>query len=312
MSTAKTGTAVATMKPARPIDVVRAELNSQGMRQQLQMALPKHIDVDRFNRVLITAISQNPSLLEADRKSLFAAAMTAAQLGLLTDGVLGQAYLVPYKGKVTLIPGYKGLIALARQSGEISSIDADVICERDQVDYVLGDESRFVVRPTWGDRGEPIGVFAVAKFKDGGIQRAVMTKDEVEAIRRRSPNGNSSVWRDNWSEMAKKTAIRRLAKMLPLSTEAQKAFGLADAADQGATAKLQDGEIVLDPPAPEPAPAKRSGSARLDSLAARQPYDPETGEVIDIEVEAARTPYHDVEPADAPHDGAEEQPGDLM
>ena len=131
----------------KPIEEFRGGLNR--MDEQLVMALPRHVDVDRFKRIAVTAVQQNPDLLKADRSSLFGACVTAAQLGLVTDGVLGQAYLVPYKGKVQLIPGYKGLLALVRQSGEISSIDVDTIHENDQVEYVMGDDSRLTIRPNW-------------------------------------------------------------------------------------------------------------------------------------------------------------------
>lgn len=287
-------------KQSRPIDAVRAELTSAGMQSQLKMALPKHVDIDRFNRVAITAIQQNPGLLDADRRSLFAACMTAAQLGLVTDGVLGQAYLVPYKGKVQLIPGYRGLLTLARQSGEIASIDVDTIHEKDEVEFVLGDESRLVVKPKFGDRGDIIGAFAVATFKDGSKQRAVMTKDEIEVIRKRSPSGNSPAWKDNFGEMAKKTVFRRLAKMLPLSTEAQKAVGIAEAADGGKAANLRDGDLVTEdlPDDPQQA-ARQARKSRLDAAAEKAAQQ----DAQDAEWQEVDTP--DPAPEPAGH-GAEE------
>lgn len=286
-----TGTAVATQRPARPIDVLRAEITSPGMRNQFTMALPAHVPVERFTRVAVTAIAQNPDLLNADRNSLFAACMMAAQLGLVTDGVLGQAYLVPYKGRVQLIPGYRGLLQLARQSGEISAIDVDTIHENDDVEYVMGDESRFVVRPSWGDRGAIRGAFAIAKFRDGGLQRAVMTVDEIEAIRKRAPSGNSPAWKDSYGEMCKKTAFRRLAKMLPLTTEAQRALGVADAADAGRESRIVDEQLITsDIPSDDAAPRAANGATRrLDALANQSAGngsgaddDPETvGDLVD-------------------------------
>ena len=146
-----------------PTQKLRTELVQ--MEGQFQMALPPHITVDRFTRNLMTAVQEEPKLLECDRRSLFQAAMTAAQLGLLVGAALGQAYIIPFnvekpvgkeKKKVltaTLIPGYRGFIALARNSGEIESLAAYEVCENDEFDYQLGLEPRLFHRPALGDRG---------------------------------------------------------------------------------------------------------------------------------------------------------------
>jgi len=233
----------------KPIEEFREGLNR--MNEQLATALPRHVDVDRFKRIAVTAVQQNPDLLKADRRSLFEACVTAAQIGLVTDGILGQAYLVPYKGKVQLIPGYKGLLTLVRQSGEISSIDVDTIHENDEVEYVMGDESRLTIRPNWRERGAIIGAYAIARFKDGGIQRALMTKEEIDRIRNASPGKNSPAWREHYGEMAKKTVFRRLCKMLPLSTEAQAAVAVDEQAAAGRVARVDDGIVVVNEPEPE-------------------------------------------------------------
>jgi len=272
----------------KPIEEFRGGLNR--MDEQLVMALPRHVDVDRFKRIAVTAVQQNPDLLKADRSSLFGACVTAAQLGLVTDGVLGQAYLVPYKGKVQLIPGYKGLLALVRQSGEISSIDVDTIHENDRVEYVMGDDSRLTIRPNWTDRGAIIGAYAIARFKDGGIQRALMTKEEIEAIRKASPSANSPAWKNHFGEMAKKTVFRRLCKMLPLSTEAQAAAAIADQADAGKVAALDHGVVVIDesePATDESQDEEKPKRPRKSKAAAEEapPHDTETGEVIEGEAE---------------------------
>ena len=69
------------------------------MKGQFEMALPKHVTPDRLIRVALTAVQNTPKLLECDRRSLLSAVMTCAQLGLEPDGVLGQAYLVPFRAR---------------------------------------------------------------------------------------------------------------------------------------------------------------------------------------------------------------------
>src|ERR1700751_4253441 len=84
----------ATSVPAKPMETVRQALEK--MIPQFQLALPKHITPQRMLRVAMTAIQNTPKLLDCDRHSLYAAIMKAAQLGLEPDGILGQAYLIPF------------------------------------------------------------------------------------------------------------------------------------------------------------------------------------------------------------------------
>lgn len=279
------------------------------MREQLALALPPHVTVDKFLRVAVTALQQTPALLSADRNSLFASIVTAAQLGLVPDAQLGEAYFVPYKGKVQLIPGYRGLLKLARQ-GDIGMVEAEVIHENDDVTFILGDESRFEARVNWKDRGPIVAVYAIARFRDGGIAaRVVMMKHQVDEIRSRSQAANGPAWTDNYEEMAKKTALRRLSKMLPLSTSTANAFRVSELhEEQNQRANVIEGQVVPEtdedapPPASEakagppqevkqPPPQKRRTSA-LDQLPRSHPrpepdaerpdlkVDPETGRIL--------------------------------
>lgn len=227
------------------------------MKPQLQAALPKHITPERLMRVALTAIQNTPKLLECDRNSLFRAILTSAQLGLEPDGILGQAYLIPFGKQVQFIPGYKGLIDLARRSGEVLNIIAKEVCEKDNFKIQWHEEVPFVhEQATSGDRGAVIGFWAMAKFKDGGFHFDYMTKEEVEKIRDGSSGYQAakkwakegkieSPWTNNFVEMGKKTVIRRIAKFLPLSV--QKAAVLENQADAGRSVNLDDtGEITID------------------------------------------------------------------
>lgn len=296
---------VVAQKPAaKPIELVRSQLYLPSMQEQLKSALPPHVTVEKFLRVAMTALQQNPNLLNMDRGSLFASVVTAAQLGLLPDAQLGEAYFVPFKGKVTLVPGYRGLIKLARQ-GDIGFVEAEIVCAHDKTLYVLGDNSHFEALVNWQDRGPMVMVYALAKYRDGGIAaRVVMTKEQVDAIRGRSQNANGPAWTDNYEEMAKKTALRRLAKLLPLSTTASNAFRLSELQEElGRAGRVIEGQVISDedPQAPEtaPEPKQRRRRTALDGIGSDVPpattdrvqaavgpgdtglsVDPETGEVM--------------------------------
>jgi recombination protein RecT len=274
------------------------------------MALPRGVDLDKFLRVAITALQNNPDLLDSrkyDRNSLYASIMTAAQLGLLPDVQLGECYFVPRKGKVCLDPGYRGLIKLARQ-GDIGHVESELIYENDQVLYVLGDESRLTIDVNWRDRGQLVACYALAKYRDGSMcAREVMMKEDIDAIRAISQAASGPAWTNNYNIMARKTLIRRLSKWLPLTTEAQNAFVLSDLADEhGRAAHIIDGQVIAEaeekpePEKPEPrerkrqsrrtqlddlpppvqAPADRSPAAVTDSERPDLNVDPESGEII--------------------------------
>lgn len=298
---------VVAQKPAeKPIDLIRTQLYLPTMQQQLKSALPPHVTVEKFLRVAMTAIQQQPKLLEMDRASMFAAVVSSAQLGLLPDAQLGEAYFVPFKGKVQLIPGYRGLIKLARQ-GDIGFVEAEIFCANDKTLYVLGDNSHFESMVSWQDRGPMVGVYALAKYRDGGIAaRVVMTKAQVDAIRAKSQAANGPAWTDNYEEMAKKTALRRLAKLLPMATTADNAFRLSEMHEElSKTGRVIEGQVIEDEedepqPAAAPETKPRRRRTALDGIPSTAPLspteavqasgdaragvfsvDPETGEVTD-------------------------------
>lgn len=201
---------VATRKAEFP-----AQLDKYG--PQLKQALPSHITVDRFKRVVLTAVSSNPKLLAADRQSLFTSAVKCASDGLMPDG--REAALVEFGGRVQYMPMVRGLLKLARQSGEIASISAHIVREHDEFEYVLGDDERLIHRPNLDESGRPRLVYATVTFKDGTRQREVMTVADVEKVRAVSRAKNNGPWVQWWDEMARKTVIRRLLKYVPTSTD---------------------------------------------------------------------------------------------
>lgn len=186
-------------------------------QQQVGAALPSHITPERFARVALTTINRVPGLAKCSQTSVFEALLTCSQLGLEPDGRL--AHLIPYGGKCQLIVDYKGYVELSLRSGLYSLVHADVVRERDSFVFNLGRIERHSYS-LGQDRGNVIGAFAMVKTRaDDKQQAVVMSKDEVEAIRKRSKQANSGPWVTDWEEMAKKTAFRRLSKWLSLSPE---------------------------------------------------------------------------------------------
>lgn len=175
------------------------------MTPELAKALPKHVTPERMARIAVTVVRATPKLAECSPASFLGALLTASQLGL-EPGPTGEAYFVPYKQTCTFIPGYRGLIKLARQSGQVSDIYAEIVYANDKFTVTRGLQ-RNIEHEEAADRnnrGKPTDVYAVAKFKDGTTTFVTMTVNEVEAIRKRSMAANNGPWVTDWEAMAKK------------------------------------------------------------------------------------------------------------
>ncbi len=198
-------------------------LQMEQMAAKFREALPKHIPVDRFTRILSTAIQQTPELLRVDRRSLWQSAMKCAQDGLLPDG--REAALVPYKDRdrgpiAQYMPMIGGIRKKARNSGEIATWDVHAVYENDAFEFELGDDPFIKHKPTLGDRGKLVAVYSVATLKGGEKSRDVMSISEIEKIRSIS-RSKDGPWANPivYPEMAKKTVARRHSKVLPMSTD---------------------------------------------------------------------------------------------
>lgn len=267
-------------KPADPRSALRTVLEGDKMKAALRAVLPKHLTPERIVKVALSATMKQPLLLQCTRDSLLRAIMDAAELGLEPGGALGHAYLVPYRNKrggydCQLIPGYRGLIALARRSGEIASIEAHPVYANDTYRVRFGLAPVLEHEPLLdGDPGPLKFVYAIAKLVGGGVQVEVMTRSQVEAIKARSQGGRSGTgpWKDDYDEMSRKTVVRRIFKYLPVSTEMARALEAVDREESdGADVDVSGfGELLPDGEGEAPAAPTRADDlkAHLDATAA--------------------------------------------
>lgn len=198
----------------------------KSMESEIAKALPSVITPERFTRITLSALSANHKLQECTPQSFLGAMMTAAQLGVEPNTPLGQAYLIPYfnskskKLEVQFQLGYKGLIDLAYRSGQISTITAHTVYENDTFEYEFGLDAKLKHIPAKTNRGSAIYYYATFKTKDGGYGFEVMSREDVEAVRRSSSKAaDNGPWVTNFDEMAKKTVLKRVLKYAPLKSE---------------------------------------------------------------------------------------------
>lgn len=280
---------LAQMKPKEQIAYLLK--SKQG---EIAKMLPKHLNAERLLKVAQIAATTTPALAKCDVASLVGAIGQCAQMGLEPNTVLGHAYLVPFNTKrkdadgnerwvnsVQVIIGYKGLIDLARRSGQVVSIAAHEVCENDHFECVYGLDEKLNHTPAMGDRGEIIAFYAVARLKGGGHAFEMMSRHQVEEIRDASQGYTqakkykkeaSHPWGAHFAEMGRKTVIRRLAKYLPLSIEFQTAAALDGMAADGKDQNLDtiDGEFSMVP------------DSEAQEAIGHDTVDPDTGEITPV------------------------------
>lgn len=249
---------------SKPATTVEALIKSQKFKEEVCKALPSHLTSNRFMLSIAVAVQKTPKLKLCTVDSMYKSCLELSAFGLEANG--RDAHLIPYGNECKYIIDYKGLVSMVYRSGDVVSIHADLICENDIFEYNLGEIRAHII--DWkSPRGEPYAVYALAKMKSGVVASAVMSKDEIETIRKASPGGNGDIWRKHWGEMAKKTVFKRLSKWLPLSADIRDAAAADDdmdeevipkSTDTGTTRRKSvdapvDAEMVPDPkPLPEP------------------------------------------------------------
>lgn len=257
--TANNGTtAVAEKKQKTIFDVIQAGA------KQFATALPKHINSDRFVRIAITTIRQNPKLAQCNQESLLGALMVSAQLGL-EPGVLGQCYLIPYGRECQFQIGYKGMIELLRRSGQLKDIYAYSVYENDEFEMTYGLNRDLKHKPNLQNKGNFIGCYCVAVLKDDARAFEYMTKEEIEAHGKKfSKTYGNGPWKTDFEAMAHKTVVKKMLKWLPVSVEFlemaakdEKTFKVADektgeteeiiVLDDGMVVNGETGEVIEEP-----------------------------------------------------------------
>lgn len=197
------------------------------MVPEFEKAAPRGVEAAVLARDAITLLSQTPKLYEVDQTSFLGALMTCASLGLRPGvGALGQAWILPMKGKAQFLLGYQGMIELAHRSGGIGSIRARVVHVNDEFDIDYGLHETLKHKPPLdGPRGDVRGYYAAYNLTNGGNgftywSKAQMQEHKEKFAMARDRNGNIvGPWRDHFDAMALKTTVRDLFRFMPRSAD---------------------------------------------------------------------------------------------
>jgi len=208
--------------------------------ERKELALPSNVKPEAFRNAAVVAVQDNPKILNCDRESVFKSIRTLAAAGLVPDG--REAALVPFRTKdgekCQAMPMVFGLIKMVRRSGTVKDIRAHIVYQREvdegRFTYVVGDDERLEHNPIlFGERGEPVGAYAIATLTDGSKVREFMSAADIDKVRRagasqkiyergqrpRASDTPLGIWLEWLEEMWKKTVIRRLCKRLDMSSE---------------------------------------------------------------------------------------------
>lgn len=280
----KNGAVVKQETQAGPL-TVKALLGG-AKRDELQKVAGAAMSAEALVKLFAIAASRTPKLMACTPLSLLDCMVKCAELKLMPS-TLGSVYLIPYENRKAntvecqLIVGYRGLVELARRSGAISTIQAEVVREGDEFEFEHGIHPKFRHKPCASDMSDDkiTHAWAIARFKDGGHQLVVMTVAEVDRIRGMSRAGKFGPWADHYGEMAKKTAVRRLCKYLPLTVDVEEAISTADRAEVSLDFGDIGGHGVQEDAEPTPIAAKvealrgKAATTKAAKPAANEPPD---------------------------------------
>jgi phage RecT family recombinase len=195
------------------------------------------LDEAAFSREVSFAVqhlSANSYLQQCTKDSILKAVMNTAQIGLTLNPVLKFAYLVPRRNgdklECCLDPSYQGLVKLLTDTGSVNHVEAHIIFKNDQVEINLADPRKVISHVPYflagnSEPGEIMGVYSIAKLKDGSFHCEIMSRKDVEEIRDRSEaykayksgKVKQAIWVTYEPEMHRKTVVKRHWKYLPKS-----------------------------------------------------------------------------------------------
>lgn len=235
-------------------------VQSEAVVKQMMAALG-NADPARVQRIIslfLNAGIKSPDLYNATKTSIAKAMMDCAAYGIEPNG--RDAYILPYKNyklkivEAQLIISYMGMVTLCHKSERIAKVEAEIVRKGDSFSWHNGEVDHTI---DWfdEDRGPMVGVYATCTYKDGTKQSAILSTKQVEDIRARSRSKDNGPWVTDFEEMAKKTAVRRLSKLLPLSPDAAAAIAAED-------------DLVVDAPAVEPTTKTIARASAMNLLAA--------------------------------------------
>ena len=150
------------------------------------------------------------------------ASISMALLDMVIQGLSpakNQCYFVPYGNQLTLMRSYMGTVAAAKRFGNIKDVFAQVVYEGDLFKYeIIPATGGKIVRKHDQElanvkKDKIVAAYATVITNDGETLQEIMTWEEVVAAWNMG-SGQSKAHKQFPQEMAKKTVINRICKMV--------------------------------------------------------------------------------------------------
>jgi len=233
----------ATSPPAAPATENSIQTWLQKCTPALNAVSTRYVTADKLLRLVYSAAKRNPVILQSTRQSLLRSLMECSMLGLEPNTPLEQCALTAFRNNKTgevecqLMVMFKGLMDLARRSGEVALFEPSVVYEGDEFYEERGTVPKLVHKPTATVKTDDkiTHAYSAVKLTNGEWSFKVLTRAEIDKFRAKSKQKDGSFWRDHYPSMCIKTAIRQHCKTLPRSTELVRAMAIDDARDNGKT-----------------------------------------------------------------------------
>lgn len=288
---------------------LKSFLNSPEVINKLAEAASAAMKPEDLVRLALMAASRSPDLAKCTRDSILRSLLDAAALGIQPGGLMGRGYLVARKNnkngtvECSFDPGWRGLIDIARRTGQIRRIEAHVVHEKDDFEIMRTPLTTIRHKESKDDNPGPVThAYAAAEFTNGSVQIEIVSKRDLDKVRKMgAQNGPWASWYD---EMARKTAVRRLCKFLPYDPMLDQAIRMSDESDNA------DGtQVMVDTRKPKRSLAERMAPAQAGAML---PEHDEDGVVVDA-AELAPTeapPADEMDPEPEESKAAGREPGE--
>jgi recombination protein RecT len=231
-------------KPQSPQDVISGMIKAEMPR--IQRLIQNPTMTQRFGQLAMMEIRRNPKLFECDPMSILACLMTSASLGLQL-GVGGQAYLIPFKGECTFVPGWKGLMSLMHRT-KAADVWTDVVRDGDYFKAYYGSRPG-IEHEKKGSRADKVTHF-YACGKVRGAEYPVIDVWSMEEILEHRSRFNKSGDKhysykspEGMEAYGRKIPLLQVLKYMPVSFEMEQAADLDAAAEMG-TQRIRPNDVI--------------------------------------------------------------------
>jgi recombination protein RecT len=192
---------------------------------------------------VMIVVKESEALQKCSMESIYISALRAATLRLSVDPSTGQAYVIPFRGRATLVVGYKGLYDMAVRTGKYRYINVGPIYEGMEVEENPLTGFHTITRTGNLNKNKIIGWIGAFEMNPergqatGFGKTMYMTVEEIHAHAKEYSSGYDNpkgTWKTETRKMERKTVLRLLIRR----------WGYLDPADVQTLTAVENEEVI--------------------------------------------------------------------